>query len=138
MSSTDELDVLDAVTIDLIFALRDSLTDDGPSYQEFWSGRCASALKTAAASATTGAEAVTRAAAKLQIDVFATARSKNVVAAVEVIDRDYRAWARHIDRNLTYILALAVVEREERKAKAAAKKATRGAEPSTPNQTPTF
>jgi hypothetical protein len=43
-----DINQLDRVTIDLIFALRDSLTDDGPSLIDFWSGgRAITALETA-------------------------------------------------------------------------------------------
>ncbi|KMY23300.1 hypothetical protein ACU19_04815 [Actinobaculum suis] len=119
-------EVLDRATIDLIFALRDSLTDDGPSRLDFWSGgRASTALETAAAGASTASEALTIAARKLQIPQIVAAQAKNVVRACEVIDQDYEAWAGHVARNIVYIVALADVERLERRA---ARKAEKEAE----------
>ena len=54
-----DINQLDRVTIDLIFALRDSLTDDGPSHIDFWSGgRAITALETAAAGQATSFRAL--------------------------------------------------------------------------------
>lgn len=109
-------DQLDQATIRLIFALRDSLTDEGPSRIDFWSGgRAISALESAAAGASTGAEAVHMAARKLQIPQISKTAAKTVVDAVSVIDSDYAAWAAHITRNAVYILALADIERIEQR-----------------------
>ena len=118
-------DQLDQATIRLIFALRDSLTDDGPSRIDFWSGgRAISALESAAAGASTGAEAVSMAARKLQIPQISKHAAKTVVEAAAVIDQDYGAWASHITRNAVYILALADIERiEQRDIAIAAKEA---------------
>jgi hypothetical protein len=114
---------LDNVTIRLIFALRDSLTDDGPSFIDFWSGgRAISALEAAAAGASTGAEAVSLAAKKLQIPQIASRQAKTVTECAAIIDQDYAAWAAHITRNAVYILALADVQRLEKKAARAAEK----------------
>lgn len=120
--TTDTLaDEFDRATIDLLFALRDSLTDDGPSRLDFWTGgRAATALTTAAAGAETGSEAVTMAARKLQIPQIATAQASAVKRVIGVVDRDYAAWARHVDRNIVSIVALADVERQARKATRAA------------------
>lgn len=110
---------LDRVTIDLIFALRDSLTDAGPSRLDFWSGgRATTALTTAAAGASTAAQAVTIAARKLQIDQLAAKQAPVAARFAEVVDRDFPAWAAHIDQTIVYIVALADIERQTtRKAK---------------------
>ena len=113
MNNTEQLD---EATITLIFALRDSLTDDGPSRIDFWSGgRCASALESAAAGASTGAEAITIAARKLQIPQLSSRLAKEVKQAVEIIDADYEAWADHVNNTLVYIIALADIRRQEKK-----------------------
>jgi len=114
--TTPTAEEYDRATIDLIFALRDSLTDDGPSRLEFWTGgRAATALTTAAAGADTAAAAITTAARKLQIPQITTRHAATVKAVAAVIDRDYQAWAAHVDRNIVYIVALADVERQTRK-----------------------
>jgi len=59
---TPHPDQLDQATIGLIFALRDSLTDDGPSRLDFWGGRAATAIETAAAGADNANQAITIAA----------------------------------------------------------------------------
>lgn len=113
---TPTTDQLDNATIALIFALRDSLTDDGPSRLDFWSGgRAATALETAAAGASTAAEALTIAARKLQIPQITLNQSKAAIRACQVIDTDYPAWAEHISRTIIYIIALADIERQSRK-----------------------
>ena len=103
---------LDQVTIDILFALRDSLTD--VSRLDFWQTRAATALETAAAGATDMHEAITVAARKLQIPTLALEASK---AAVKAADRvtDYEAWAAHVARNIVYIIALARVLNDEKK-----------------------
>lgn len=106
---------LDQATIDLIFALRDSLTDDGPSRIDFWGGRVTTALQTAAAGSDSAGQAVTTAAHKLQIETLRTAVAKTVKQAAAVIDQDYPAWAAHVDKNIVYIVALAAVENKNRK-----------------------
>lgn len=117
-TATPSTDLLDEATITLIFALRDSLTDDGPSRIDFWSGgRAATALTTAAAGASTAAEALTIAAHKLQIPQISARQAKPVVDAMRIIDEDYEAWAAHIDRTIVYIIALADIQRQERQAK---------------------
>jgi hypothetical protein len=127
---------LDRATIDLLFALRDSLTDDGPSRLDFWTGgRAATALTTAAAGAETGSEAVTTAARKLQIPQIATSQAATVKRVIAVIDRDYPAWARHVDRNIVSIVALADVERQTRKA---ARAAAAQPQPTLTDDTPEF
>ncbi|SHL46980.1 hypothetical protein SAMN05443637_13041 [Pseudonocardia thermophila] len=84
---------LDRATVDLIFALRDSLTDDGPSRMDFWSGgRAAAAIATAAAGAESAAQAITTAARKLQIPQIATRHAATVRRVADVIDSDYQAW----------------------------------------------
>lgn len=112
MSTDDELD---AATIDLVFALRDSLTDDGPSRLEFWSGRAVSALETAAAGSDSAGQAITTACRKLQIPTLTPAAAEQAVKAAQVIDVDYQRWAAHIARNIVYIVALATVQRDARK-----------------------
>lgn len=119
---TPTLDQLDQATIDLIFCLRDSLTDDGPSRLDFWSGRATSAIDSAAAGADTAAQAVTIACRKLQIDVLTLEASRRAKRAADVIDQDYPEWARHINRNLVYIVALAKIQNSTDKAAKKAKK----------------
>ena len=137
MTATPEQ--LDRATIDLIFALRDSLTDDGPSLIDFWTGgRAISALEAAAAGASTGAEAVSLAARKLQIPQFAVKQAKTITHCATIIDQDYPAWASHITRNAVYILALADVERQEKKAARSAAKADKPTTPAPANDLPLF
>ena len=108
-------DQLDTATIDLIFALRDSLTDDGPSRIDFWGGRATTAIQTAAAGSDSAGQAITTAAHKLQITTLTTNAAERARRAAEIIDADYQAWATHIDRNLVYIVALAQLENTTRK-----------------------
>lgn len=108
-------DQLDNATIDLVFALRNSLTDAGPSLIDFWSGRCASAIHTAAAGSSNAAQALTIACRKLQIDDIATSYARQVKNACDVIDQDHEAWATHIDRTIPYIMVLAKLDRDNRK-----------------------
>jgi hypothetical protein len=103
-------ETLDRLTIDLIFALRDSLTDLSPI--DFWSGRLKTALDTAAAGSSRAGEALTTAARKLQIDIITAKPAPVAVATCAAIDADYPAWASHISRNSTYIVALAYAERD--------------------------
>lgn len=113
---TPTTDELDEATIVLVFALRDSLTDGGPSRIDFWSGgRAATALQAAAAGASTAAEALTIAARKLQITQIAATKAKTALQACATIDRDFEAWASHIDQTIVYIVALADVRRQEAK-----------------------
>lgn len=114
-TSTPTAQQLDAATIDLIFALRDSLTDAGPSRLDFWAGRAASAVEAAAAGAATAGEAVTIAARKLQIETLTPFAAKAATQAAAVIDTDIEAWAGHVARNIVYIVALANVDRDNRK-----------------------
>lgn len=104
---------LDQVTIDLIFALRDSLTED-VSRLDFWAGRAATAIETAAAGAQDMHEAVTIAARKLQIPTLGKGASQAVVDACGKVT-DYEEWAAHVTRNIIYILALARVINDEKK-----------------------
>lgn len=114
--TTPTPDQLDAATIDLIFALRDSLTEDGPSRLDFWGGRVTTAIQTAAAGSDTAGQAITTAARKLQIDTLRSATAPAVKKLAAVIDQDFEAWAAHVDRSLVYIVALAAVENKSRKA----------------------
>lgn len=113
--TTPTPDQLDQATIDLIFALRDSLTDDGPSRIEFWNGRATTAIQTAAAGSDNAGQAITTAAHKLQIETLRTATAPAVKKAAQIIDQDYPAWAAHVDKNIVYIVALAAVENKTRK-----------------------
>ena len=113
--TTPTPDQYDQATIDLIFALRDSLTDDGPSRIDFWNGRATSALLTAAAGSDNAGQAITTAAHKLQIETLRTTTAKTVKQAAQVIDANYPAWAAHVDKNIVYIVALAAVENKTRK-----------------------
>ena len=123
-TTTPTPEQLDEATIDLIFALRDSLTDAGPSRLQFWAGRATSAIETAAAGSTTAGQAITMAARKLQIECFTNESSKAVKKIAALIDRDYEAWASHVAENLVYIVALANVARESRKPVTAKKTST--------------
>ena len=98
-------DRLDDLTIQLCFALRDSLTDVSPL--DFWQGRAATALATAAAGADSIQQAITIAARKLQIDGFDAKASPIVVAVAKELDPHFRQWATHLDKTLVYIIALA-------------------------------
>ncbi|MCO6684752.1 hypothetical protein V7G09_04830 [Cutibacterium avidum] len=104
---------LDAATIDLIFALRGSLADLGPL--EFWSGRINTALETAAAGSQDAGQAITTCCHKLQIPAIHPSHAKAAVKVANVIDADYQAWASHVAHNVTYIAAMALAERDERK-----------------------
>lgn len=106
-------DHLDDITVDLIFALRDSLTD--VSRLDFWAGRCTSAIQTAAAGASTFPEAVTIAARKLQIDVLTNDAAQAVTRIAKQIDGHMDEWVAHVGRNIVYIVALANVARDSRK-----------------------
>jgi len=110
-------ETLDQITVDLIFALRDSLTD--VSRLDFWSGRATTAIETAAAGSETWEQAVTTAARKLQIDTLTNESSKTVVALSSKIESCYEEWAAHVSRNIVYIVALANVMREQKKTKKA-------------------
>lgn len=107
---------LDQATIWLIFALRDSLTNDGPSHLDFWDGRVTTAIDTAAAGSDCAAQAITTASRKLQIDVLSSSASKTVQDIQKIIDEDYGAWSQHVSRNLVYIVALARVQNQELRA----------------------
>lgn len=106
---------LDDATISLIYALRDSLTDNSPSRLDFWMGRATTAIDTAAAGADSASHMVTIACRKLQIDVLTTEASKRVVTAAKTIDADYPTWQRHIQQNLVYIVALAKIDNTAKK-----------------------
>lgn len=80
---TPHPDQLDQATIDLVFALRDSLTDDGPSRLDFWGGRAATAIETAAAGADNANQAITIAARKLQIPVLTTHAAQTAKTAAD-------------------------------------------------------
>ena len=114
---TPHPDQLDQATINLVFALRDSLTDDGPSRLDFWGGRAATAIETAAAGADNANQAITVAARKLQIPVLTTHAAQVAKTAAEVINQDYQSWAAHVDDTIVYIMALATLENRSRKAK---------------------
>jgi len=105
----------DAATIDLIFALRDSLTDDGPSRLDFWSGRATTAIQTAAAGSDNAGQAITTAAHKLQIETLRSTTAKQVKTAAEIINQDYSSWATHVDQNIVYIVTLAQIENRNKK-----------------------
>lgn len=113
--STPTPEQFDAATIDLIFALRDSLTDDGPSRLDFWGGRVTTALATAAAGSDNAGQAITTASRKLQIPQLRTTTAPVAKHSADIIDQDYQAWATHIDRNIVMIVALAALENKTRK-----------------------
>ena len=138
MTDTLTPDQLDELTIDLIFALRDSLTDVSPL--DFWGGRAATALATAAAGADTIQQAVTIAARKLQIEVIDAKASPVVVDVAKRLDPHFAAWATHLDKTLVYIIALArAINGDARAAKQAAYEARQAAKtPTTPDALPNF
>lgn len=110
------LEDMDEATISLIFALRDSLTEDGPSRLDFWSGgRAATAIQTAAAGSSDSHQMLTTACRKLQIPQITVSQSPTVIAACDVIDRDYTAWQDHTNRTIVYIIALADMRRRQAK-----------------------
>ena len=121
-------DQLDTLTIDIIFALRDSLTDAGPSRLDFWDSRAATALETAAAGAQDMREAVTIAARKLQIDSLGKEASQVVVKVAAAVGDEFPAWADHVARNLIYVVALARVANDEKKTARAGARAARAAQ----------
>ena len=98
-------DRLDDLTVQLTFALRDSLTDVSPL--DFWQGRAITALATAAAGAGSIQQAITIAARKLQIDGFDAKSSPIVVAVAKELGPNFQQWATHLDKTLVYIIALA-------------------------------
>lgn len=106
-------DQLDQVTVDLVFALRDSLTD--VSRLDFWNDRCVTALETAAAGAIDMPQAITIACGKLQIPTLTKEASAVAVRITGKIADHYEEWAAHIARTLVYIVALARVENDTRK-----------------------
>lgn len=128
----DELERLDRATITLIFALRDSLGD--VSALDFWQGRGASAIQTAAAEADAAGHAITRAARKLQIESITGPSAQKIADVTIVIDADYQAWAAHVHRSLVQIFALAYAERDEHRRGKPKPERT----PSTPIERPQF
>ena len=104
---------LDDITVDLIFALRDSLGD--VSRLDFWTGRATTAIETAAAGASTFPEAITVASRKLQIDTLGNEAAKTVTRLADQLGDHYEQWASHVARNIVYIVALANVARNARK-----------------------
>lgn len=108
-------ETLDQITIDLIFALRDSL--GVVSRLDFWSGRATTAIETAAAGSESMPQAITSAARKLQIDVLTNDASQAATRIAAQIDGHYEEWAAHVARNIVYIVALANVKRDARKAR---------------------
>ena len=106
-------ETLDRVTVDLIFALRESLTE--VSRLDFWAGRATTAIETAAAGSENWEQAITTACRKLQIDTLNSESAETVVKLSAVIGGNYEDWAAHVARNIVYIVALANVERDKRK-----------------------
>ncbi len=104
---------LDAVTVDLIFALRSSLTD--VSLLDFWGGRVTTAITAAAAGSEDAGQAITTAFRKLQIESPSTTCAEDIKRIGLAIDADYQAWASHVSRHIVYIVALAMAERDQRK-----------------------
>lgn len=121
-------DQLDAATVDLIFALRGSLTDAGPDLISFWGDRAATAITTAAAGADSAPQALTIACRKLQIDTIHASAVATAKRACDVIDEDFQAWASHVDKTMPYIVMLARLDRDNRK-KPSTKKTTNAPEP---------
>ncbi|APT92903.1 hypothetical protein CPHO_08395 [Corynebacterium phocae] len=121
MTTVNPVD-LDKATIDLIFILRDSLTDNGPSRMEFWADRATTAIAAAAAGAESFGQAVTIAAHKLQIDTLTAAASKRLKTVAETLEPNFQEWVTHVDKTLVYIVALAKTENTIRKEEKAAKK----------------
>lgn len=128
MTDTFTPDRFDDLTITLVYALRDSLTEVTPL--DFWQGRAASAIATAAAGADSIQQAVTIACRKLQIDGIAAEAAPRIVAVARELAPHFEAWVQHIDRTLVYIIALA---RADNAAKREARKAAREA-----TETPIF
>lgn len=113
--TTPTVEDLDRASIALIFALRDSLSDASPSYPEFWNGRAVSAITAAADGSERAAQALTRAAQKLQVDRIATPQIEPALKALAVIDADYPAWVRHWREGSVYLATVAFAERDQHK-----------------------
>jgi len=115
MKDTTDNELLDRITIDLIFALRDSLTE--VSRLDFWAGRVTTALETAAAGSSSWEQAVTTAAHKLQIETLSAAAAMKVVGLGDEVGRlnAFEQWCGHVSRNIVYIVALANVARDQHK-----------------------
>ena len=125
--TTPTSEELDAITVDLIFALRSSLTE--VSLIDFWAGRVTAAITTAAAGSEDAGQAITTAFRKLQIESPSTKCADDIKRIGQAIDSDYQAWASHVNRNIVYIVALAMTEREKRKT---TKKTTKAATQTAP------
>lgn len=120
-------DQLDAATVDLIFALRDSLTDAGPDLIDFWNERAATAIETAAAGADTAPQALSIACRKLQIEGIKPGAVDTAKRATDVMGEDFQAWVAHVSKTMPYIVMLARLDRDNRK-KPAKKKTTNAPE----------
>ena len=130
MTTTPTRDALDRASIDLIFALRDSLDPDtSPSARDFWGGRATTAVTTAADGSERAQQAITTACHKLQITRIVPTQIDPLTAAAAVIDTDYPAWVRHWREGSVYIVALAYAERDQHK---------RGHAPTLPSTDPEF
>ncbi|MDU1580840.1 hypothetical protein [uncultured Cutibacterium sp.] len=116
----------DRTTVDLIFALRSSLTE--VSLLDFWGGRVTTAISTAAAGSENAGQAITTACRKLQIETPSPRAAADMRRVAGTIDTDYQGWASHVARNIVYIVALAMCERENRKATKKTAKASKAAD----------
>lgn len=114
-------DQLDSATVDLIFALRDSLTDASPGLIDFWNERAATAIETAAAGADNAPQALSIACRKLQIHTIKPSAVDTAKRATDIIGQDFHAWAAHIAQTMPYIVMLARLDRDNRKTTKAAK-----------------
>jgi len=103
----------DRIACDLIFALRDSLTE--VSRLDFWAGRATTAVETAVAGAESWEQMVTIASHKLQIETLTKESAASIVKLAAEVGDSFTDWCNHVGRNIVYIVALANVERELRK-----------------------
>lgn len=94
----------DTATKELITALLESLprrADPG----RFWDGHAVATLYSAAAASTSPASMRKHATAALRVEHIDSEIFARAERALTVIDRDYPAWTRYIERNLADIVA---------------------------------
>lgn len=96
-------------------ALLDSADTDTIGVSNWW-GRAQAALTTAAASATTYAQAVSTACHKLQIDVLAEKSARTIAELEPQIAPRLAEWTELCTRDAIYITAMTRVERTNKRA----------------------
>lgn len=130
-------DELQTMAEQLVDALLSSASVDTIGALHWWD-RAKTALETAAASSTTWAQCVARAARKLQIETLTAESSATVAGLARVLDDPavYQRWARQAARDAIYTVALVRAAREQRRTtRAAAKNPTLTHPEATPTTT---